>query len=191
MTLSLSAIQENFSMAMYSAVASICGWDTYKGQQDEWGIDITFKKKCKYMGPSNKERSTPKEINLQLKCTFSPTTDNPDYISHTLKAHQKSIYEENTNCYFALGLLYVEGSDPTQWLNSNEDSKVGHHVSSICYTGYIRTFCREGESKNELENENLTIRFNKFEHLLSADFFKSIEKHIYDNFNESQYIGSL
>jgi len=160
--------KEDFSIAMVRAVAATCGWTVGEWSQDMDGIDTTLFKAVEVAG-----KIIPKSCDFQLKCTESPTTDNSEFISFTLKPdHYNRIKNRCFSSPFILCVVVVP-NEIKQWYQLKKAEKDQLHFDSILkHCGYAKLLA---DHDNMLDDASKTVRFTKGKDELSIENLNNLE----------------
>ncbi|WP_338635009.1 DUF4365 domain-containing protein [Spirobacillus cienkowskii] len=144
--------KEKFSEAYIYAITAQAGWKVAKWSVDEGLVDATIDTCIKH----EDGLESPYKIDLQLKCTESPTTNNETFISYTLKKdrHIENIKKKTFTDPFYF-ILFNVPKEKKKWVEHEKD--VVDYKTILKYCAYYYEF--------NPENNNLTssktIRFEK------------------------------
>lgn len=143
--------KEKFCEAYIYAITAQAGWKVAKWNVDEGLIDATIDTCINHV----EGLQSPYKIDLQLKCTGSPQTNNNEFISYTIKDKHITKIKQKTFTDPFYFILFNVPKEKNHWINHEKE---GIDFKTILkYCGYYYEF--------NPENNNLTstptIRFDK------------------------------
>ncbi len=168
--MNLNKKKEEFSKAYVHAFAAKSGWAVGTWSQDEFKIDTSLSKEVTYDDDGTSEVI---QLDFQLKCTETPTTDNAEFISFTLRDEDYDKMSRRVGGKPYLLAVIVVPNDVTEWVRL-VDAEAGHiHRSTkLKHCGYLAFI--SDQAQNYL-GDNRTIRFTKGVHEFNHEALDRIE----------------
>jgi hypothetical protein len=160
--------QEELSKSVVHAILSQSGWKLGEWAQDTHCVDCTANKTVTLSSGDLYTLS----IDIQLKCTTSPTTDNSEFVSFNLeKDHADLIRRRIGDSRFMLAVMVVP-PESENWIQHSLEEGGAHQTVNIRYSVYAKVI----SDGLEHDLKNNTIRFKKFDDVLDETFFTKLEK---------------
>lgn len=164
--------KEDFSKAYLRAVASTCGWVVSEWSGDQFKVDTSLSKQVVHPDGTNQVVT----IDFQLKCTESPTTDNGDQVSFSLRKEDFEILSKRYGYTPLLFVMMVVPKIHLGWLSLFKDEKKEAHQSTkIKFCGYGALI---SDGTGNFMSEKQTIRFKKNRDEFDVDALLDIEAKI-------------
>ncbi|MBX9838995.1 MAG: DUF4365 domain-containing protein [Silvanigrellaceae bacterium] len=144
--------KEKFSEAYIHAITAQAGWKVAKWNVDEELVDATIDTRIKH----EEGLKSSYKIDLQLKCTESPTANKEAFISYTLKKdrHIENIKNKTFTDPFYF-ILFNVPKEKQKWVEHEKDGVDFKTILKYCAYYYEFT-----PTNNDLTSSK-TIRFEK------------------------------
>jgi hypothetical protein len=155
--------KEDFSKAYVAAVAAQAGWKIGSWSQDKDLMDVILETSVDLIPPDDGYLSL--KIDLQLKCTESPSTNNDKFVSFKIEQeHIERIRKRVGSDPFYFIPVHIPKSY-NEWI-THDTSSIIHPKTLLSYCGYFREIL-------PFQKANRTIRFSK-EHIFSHTFLEEL-----------------